>query len=380
MRGEKTMPITHKWNGTILEITSDSGTTAVDLKGEKGDTGARGARGLQGERGGGATIEDGIISSDTTWSSAAIMDNFAEQLATVGNPVECRPIPNYPLHVITEIEPYQEGSGTASPNNIRPIRGMNTVNVVRCGNNLTPFAMTGNTYSVNGVSGSFDNNGIVVSGKPTADYTKLVTQMITLPNGKYYVSGGDTKKAYLQVVISYPDTIQYYSNTEFTIDGTETHISIMIQTGKITDVGTLNNYRIYPMLICGSSAATVYESYNGNKYTLSIGEDIYSGSLDWNTGELLVKYISIDEYAGETITGNYISSTGGLHTGSQIVYELEEPYTIQLEPQEIIAIKGQNILYTDAAQISVLGRVDTMYQLSQIIDRIAALEAAIIEG
>ena len=38
--------ITHEWNGTILTITSDSGTTAMDLKGEKGDTGARGARGL----------------------------------------------------------------------------------------------------------------------------------------------------------------------------------------------------------------------------------------------------------------------------------------------------------------------------------------------
>ncbi len=36
------MPITHEWNGTILTITSDSGTSSCDLRGEKGDDGARG--------------------------------------------------------------------------------------------------------------------------------------------------------------------------------------------------------------------------------------------------------------------------------------------------------------------------------------------------
>lgn len=41
--------ITHKWNGTILTITSDSGTSSADLKGEKGDDGARGAQGAPGD-------------------------------------------------------------------------------------------------------------------------------------------------------------------------------------------------------------------------------------------------------------------------------------------------------------------------------------------
>ena len=37
--------IYHEWNGTILTITSDSGTSSSDLKGRTGDTGARGAQG-----------------------------------------------------------------------------------------------------------------------------------------------------------------------------------------------------------------------------------------------------------------------------------------------------------------------------------------------
>ena len=40
--------ITHEFNGTILTITSDSGTSSCDLKGGKGDTGPRGAQGPAG--------------------------------------------------------------------------------------------------------------------------------------------------------------------------------------------------------------------------------------------------------------------------------------------------------------------------------------------
>ena len=40
--------IKHEWTGTILTITSDSGTSSVDLKGRNGDTGPRGAQGPAG--------------------------------------------------------------------------------------------------------------------------------------------------------------------------------------------------------------------------------------------------------------------------------------------------------------------------------------------
>lgn len=40
--------ITHKWDGTILTITSDSGTSSMDLKGEPGDLGPRGPQGPAG--------------------------------------------------------------------------------------------------------------------------------------------------------------------------------------------------------------------------------------------------------------------------------------------------------------------------------------------
>ena len=41
--------IYHKWNGTVLTITSDSGTSSSDLRGGKGDDGIRGPQGAPGD-------------------------------------------------------------------------------------------------------------------------------------------------------------------------------------------------------------------------------------------------------------------------------------------------------------------------------------------
>ena len=43
--------IFHEWVGTVLTITSDSGTSSCDLKGSIGDTGARGPQGIPGRTG-----------------------------------------------------------------------------------------------------------------------------------------------------------------------------------------------------------------------------------------------------------------------------------------------------------------------------------------
>lgn len=57
------MGITHEWNGTVLTITSDSGTSSADLKGEKGDTGVRGPQGSKGEVG---EIDTAVLSHYAT--------------------------------------------------------------------------------------------------------------------------------------------------------------------------------------------------------------------------------------------------------------------------------------------------------------------------
>lgn len=50
-RGEDGIPATHRWSGTTLYVTSASGTTSANLKGDKGDTGATGKDGKDGSNG-----------------------------------------------------------------------------------------------------------------------------------------------------------------------------------------------------------------------------------------------------------------------------------------------------------------------------------------
>lgn len=49
--GKDGVSATHEWNGTVLTITSASGTSSADLKGDKGDTGAQGPKGDTGSQG-----------------------------------------------------------------------------------------------------------------------------------------------------------------------------------------------------------------------------------------------------------------------------------------------------------------------------------------
>ena len=66
--------ITHEFNGTILTITSDSGTSSVDLKGGKGDTGPRGAQGPAGV----IVNPDGTIDTSAYATETYVNEKIAE--------------------------------------------------------------------------------------------------------------------------------------------------------------------------------------------------------------------------------------------------------------------------------------------------------------
>ena len=437
--------ITHSWNGTILTITSDSGTTAMDLKGEKGDTGARGVRGLPGKAGGGARIEDGVISDETTWSSSGIVDRFAELMGTNANPaVLDNPYPNYPLQITTTFEPKQEGSGNPSPDNIRPISGWTGAKLTRCGKNLfdKDSAMLNSWYSYSPeIPNAQPFDGVFASKlipvRPGEVFT--LTNYITGEGYglvKYLVSETDTggiSSVRGEDVITCDGTKQVYT---FTVPAKVRYIGI---TGDMANIDKVQ-------LELGSTATT-YEPYKGDTYTIGFGNTYYGGTLDWNTGVLtvdralytfdgsenfvnggwnnpysyvrwdlfpdVVKYqmsVVADAYCSHYAVGSvgyvitneiagfgiydrghmifsspthadvdafksYLAAQHAAGTPVQVCYKLATPQTIQLTPQEIKAIKGINTLYSNAQELTVIGRVDTMYQLSKLAERVAALEA-----
>ena len=72
--------IKHTWNGTVLTITSDSGTSSCDLKGKKGDRGIRGAQG----RSGVILYKDGTVDMTGYATESYVEDLFS----SVGDNVE----------------------------------------------------------------------------------------------------------------------------------------------------------------------------------------------------------------------------------------------------------------------------------------------------
>lgn len=126
---------------------------AGKLKGEKGDKGDPGEQGPQGEQGptgpqgpagkdglDAPQIDDGVISAENPWSSRKIIEMLCPPLEESGNPVVCYPVAGYPLGIKAKWEPTQEGSGEPAPENIRPIKGRDSVSVERCGVNLLKFS------------------------------------------------------------------------------------------------------------------------------------------------------------------------------------------------------------------------------------------------
>ena len=80
-------------------------------------------------------------------------------------------------------------------------------------------------------------------------------------------------------------------------------------------------------------------TYNLGTNFLSENDYIENGILYKNTGK-------IDSYNGEQISGNYVSTTGGLDTGATIYYELDTPQEIELTQS------GNLYVYSDETSIT----------------------------
>nr|DAR40105.1 MAG TPA: collagen alpha 1(VIII) chain protein [Caudoviricetes sp.] len=107
-------------------------TGATGPQGEKGADGADGAPGQDGKDGLDAPqIDDTTVSDAAPWSSQHIVDMLCPPLEESGNPVVCYPVAGSKLGVMASWEPTQEGEGTPSPDNIRPIHGRNSISITR---------------------------------------------------------------------------------------------------------------------------------------------------------------------------------------------------------------------------------------------------------
>lgn len=404
-------------------------------QGEKGDTGPQGPKGDPGPAG--ADGKDGIQIDDTTvndsapWSSKHIVDVLCPPLEETGNPVVCYPVGNYPLGVTASWEPVQAGSGEPSPENIRPIKGRDSVQVERCGENL---------YNVNHFIGSYwiddnyhkSNDFVNIHSSFWASYKVPCNVGDTINVSGFPELGG----------ISCVWTSDVSGEKYFKEAGSSQRVnaSYAVPSGAqclvLGVAGKLSmpdaNYD--NAMISIGAAPTAYTPYTGQTATITLPRTIYGGTVDAvsGVGKEVWKSITLDgvsekfvnEYDdywnlipmntpgisnqnidyivsshfyhafGGNITGflfttssmmkryfatpdelnAYIAAQYAAGTPVQIAYKLvtPEPFTAT-GAQPIPALPGVNTLMTDADSVTVTGRADPIKRITDLEDAVASM-------
>lgn len=252
-----------------------------DFKGEKGDPGPIGPVGPQGEVGpegpagkDGVQIDDVAVSEDAPWSSKHIIDMLCPPLEESGNPVVCYPVAGYSLGVKASWEPVQEGSGTPSQENIRPIKGRANVMVERCGENLLDVAQCrpASLASAYGLTVTVDDTGLIrVFGTPNVDKD--------IPQATFRILFTN------QVILT-----KKYEAKWFVVKGVANSItriqsdkSIVLQSPLSPNTPVDIQFRF--MYYTGTTAPTTYTPYIGQTTTLTLPETVYGGEVDAVSGE-----------------------------------------------------------------------------------------------
>lgn len=392
-------------NGHRVSITDKDGTKTIDvLNGQAGKDGTQ--------------IDDATVGPDA-WSSKHIVDMLCPPLEETGNPLQCYPVANYPLGVTASWEPTQEGSAEPSPDNVRPIKGRDSVTVTRCGETLWSLdKITLQTYNSN------------ITTKIDMDAVNLLPRNVQL-----YFSGECSTGTLREV--------RFY-------DGTGAEIGTLRANGGSSTVlkaGNIATVRLYAgldenrertctnlQITLGTTAPTAYAPYTGQTSTLTLPRTIYGGTVDAVTGvgKEVWRSITLDgvsekfvnEYDdywnllpmntpgisnqnidyivsshfyhafGGNITGflfttssmmkryfatpdelnAYIAAQYAAGTPVQIAYKLvtPEPFTAT-GALPIPALPGVNTIMTDADSVTVTGRADPIKRITDLEDAVASM-------
>lgn len=405
-------------------------------KGDTGDTGPQGPQGPVGPAGADGKdapqIDDTTVTDSAPWSSKHIVDMLCPPLEETGNPVVCYPVENYPLGVTASWEPVQEGSGDPSPDNVRPIKGRDSVTVTRCGENLlniapfTKLTEQGITYEY------VANGGIHISGTALTSVTSPMFSVWYLPPGKY--CGADSGEGIGTSIVVHRNGRNVWLSAKGTFAILAGDVikfwCLSVNSGKTVDK------TLYPYIVPGTTAPTTYTPYIGQTTALTLPRTIYGGTVDAVTGEgqetwkiatidaKKIKFSSDgnDRFwnlpyhtadgatgASKIICSHFISSTFLVNepyaffftqpnrlqnlfssvdelndycaaqyaagTPVQIVYQsLKEPVPFTATgAQPIPALPGVNTIMTDADSVMVTGRADPIKRITDLEDAVASM-------
>lgn len=349
--------------------------------------------------------DDGSMPEPGTPAWQQLVDVLCPPLDETGNPVQCYPVAGYPLGVTASWKPVQEGSGTPSPENIRPIKGCDSVAVTRCGENVAKLVM-----GFELISGT---------GSLSESQSWFVTEMIPVFGKTIQSDGFSSRYRYW-----YDDEKKFIK-----ITSSDSVISGAYYVRRNSEISGYDK----PYIKYGLDSSTTYAPYTGQTATLSLPRTIYGGTVDAVTGEgnerwklltldgttnkftqaglfwnlpkkstpgILDSYdTNCGHFPHGTFGGNeqfeflftttqlmskyfpdvntlnaYLAAQYADGTPVQVCYKLKIPTSFTTTgAQPIPALSGVNTLLTDADSVTVTGRADPIKRIIDLEDAVASM-------
>ena len=301
------------------EVGATGATGPQGPKGDTGPQGERGEQGVQGEKGepgeDGVQIDDTAVNTSDTWSSKHLIDMLCPPLEVSGNPAQCYPVAGYPLDVTVSWGPTQEGSGEPSPDNVRPIKGRDSVTVERKEDGLTRHL----TFSSTITGGEVD----AVSGEVAETWG-----LVTLDGAEKWTVEGkflDNKTDWYYVSSKIPNAVNAAPQKNNEICSHYPH----------ADIANTNTVQ---------GCAIVWGCIR-----VRWGDTIPDDADVWKA------YLAAQYAAGTPV---------------QIAYKLAKPVPFTATgAQPIPALAGANTLLTDADSVSVSGRADLIHIIRKMQEK-----------
>lgn len=230
------------------------------------------------------------LSTEKNWS--IVGENVISAQGLVSGVTVLRPSDNTSLYirvqysttVKTTVQPQIEKGNTptawAPYENIRPIKGRDSVTVERCGENLLnikPF----NKFTNKGIIYEYvPDGGIHISGTATANVDSPTFPIWHLPPGKYYgLETGEEISASI-VIQRNGKNLWINAKKEFTILA----VDVTKYWYMIVSTGVTVDKTVYPYIVPGTTPPTIYTPYTGQTNTLTLPETVYGGEVDAVSG------------------------------------------------------------------------------------------------
>lgn len=224
-----------------------------------------------------------------------------EDVTLSGNPlVLANALPKPLKECNVSWNPTQEGSGDPSPENIRPIKGRDSVKVTRCGENLLPFG-----ERIEGIYQQqiMASDAVAFLSKACAEQEITLTFSVETQNIVFNDDVEDEwrKRIGFECHGTLADGTEVYTlqcwiddrDGELTKNGKKTKTVTVtmpeLVSGDITFYAqniVSGSFVAYDFgIYVGTTAPTTYAPYTGQTVTLTLPHTIYGGEVDVQTGE-----------------------------------------------------------------------------------------------